>query len=160
MTREVVTVGAEDLLTDVARRMSELGVSGFPVVWPDGRVAGVISEGDLLKRWRALHIPTFVSILGGMFPVGSLTELEREIREIAAVKVAEIMSRPAVTARPDWTLGQAAQAMMSHQVNRLPVIDEAGRLVGILTRADLIRTLAGAGKGGTDHGGFPEPIRE
>ncbi len=77
-----------------------------------------------------------------MFPTGSLHLLEQQLREIAAVKVADVMSRPAITARVDWTLAEAARKMMRHGVKRLPVVDGEGRLVGIVTRADLVRALA------------------
>lgn len=142
MTREVLTASPDDLLSEVARRLVERGVSGLPVVWSDGRVVGVISEGDLLKRWQALQVPSFVSILGGMFPTGSLQFLEQQVRQIAAVKVADVMTRPAVTAAPEWSVAEAARAMMRHGVKRLPVVDPEGRLVGIVTRADLIRAMA------------------
>lgn len=143
MTRDVRTVKPNDHLTDVARLMIEEGISGCPVIADNGEVIGVISEGDLLKRWQELKIPSFIGIFGGLFPVGSLAALEKQIREIAALQVSEVMSRPAITAIPEWTVAQAAQAMMRNRVNRLPVIDGRGRLVGIITRADLVRTLAG-----------------
>lgn len=143
MTRDVIAVGIDDPLQEVARLMSEHNVSGFPVLSQDGRVVGVISEGDLIRRYRTLQLPTFVAVLGALVPVGSLGALERQIREIASVKVSEIMSRPAITARPDWSVARAADAMIRHRINRLPVVDAAGSLVGIITRADLVRTMAG-----------------
>ncbi len=148
MTRDVVVVGADDSLQDVARLMARHRVSGFPVV-QGGRVVGVISEGDLVRRFRALRVPLFVDVLGGVFPLGSLAEVERTLREIASVKVSDLMSRPAVTARPEWTLQRASEEMVRRRINRLPVVDEEGRLVGIVTRVDLVRTMAGAAEGGS-----------
>lgn len=147
MTRQVITVKMDDSLEAVARLMTERRISGFPVVWPDGRIVGVISEGDLLRRFRSVQVPSFLSILGGLFPVGSLEVLEREIREIAALKVSEVMSRPAITASPDWTVERAAGVMIEKQINRLPVTDAEGRVVGIVTRADLVRQMAGSAGG-------------
>lgn len=141
MTRDVITVRPDDPLQEVAKLMSTHHVSGFPVIWSDGQVVGVITEGDFLRRYRTLRVPTFVDILGGLFPLTSLAAVEREIREISSIKVSEIMSRPAVTARPDWTVGQAADVMIQHGINRLPVADSSGHLVGIVTRADLIKAM-------------------
>lgn len=143
MSRNTIVVGPDDPLEEVARLMSKHNVSGFPVVGPNGEVIGVISEGDLLRRYRSLEMPVFVDILGGLFPLKPLSAVERQLREIVSTKVSEIMSQPAVTARSEWILEQAANTMIRHRINRLPVVDSANRPVGIVTRADLVRTLAG-----------------
>lgn len=144
MTRDVIAVKADDPLQEVARLMNEHHISGFPVLFEDGRIVGVISEGDLIRRYQTLRMPTFAAVLGALVPVGPPGALERQIREIASTKVSEIMSRPAITARPDWPVSQAADVMIRQGINRLPVVDAAGSLVGIVTRADLIRAMTAA----------------
>ncbi len=141
MTREVLAFHPEDALEDVARVIVEKGVSGFPVVDRSGRVVGVITEGDLLRRYRSVRIPPFLDLLGGVFPLGSLSEVEEAIREMAATRVSEVMSRSPVTARPEWPVEKVAELMWRHRIKRLPVVDEEGKLVGIVSRGDLVRAL-------------------
>lgn len=148
MTREVISFRPEDPLEEVARAVAEKGISGFPVVDRSRRVVGVITEGDLIRRYRAVRIPPFIDLLGGVFPLGSLSEVEEAIREMASTRVEEIMARSPVTVRPEWPVERAAELMWRHRIKRLPVVDEEGRLVGIVSRADLVRALMVRGDNG------------
>ena len=138
MTQDVVTVEPETPLKDVARLMIEYGVSGIPVVDPTGLVVGVVSEADLLVKERGE---------GGLsrrplaWLLGESKTAERELVKIKAVAAREAMTRPALTIGPDRPLREAADLMIREQVNRLPVVGRAGRLVGIVTRADVVRAF-------------------
>jgi CBS domain-containing protein len=137
MTAPVVTVRRDTSLKDVARLLIDNGMSGVPVVDPAGAVVGVISEGDfLVKEQGATEVRhRRLARLLGESPT-TIAQLEK----VDARTAGEAMTSPALTIAPTRSIRDAAAIMTSHQVNRLPVIDH-GRLVGIVTRADLLRAF-------------------
>jgi CBS domain-containing protein len=133
MTSDVVSVSPATRLKDLARVLSEHRISRVPVV-EEGAIVGVVSEGDLLAKQvgRPLSRRTPLDWIFGERPS------PWELRRRAATTVAEAMTAPAITVDADRPLREAAALMLDGGVNRLPVM-EAGRLVGIVTRADLVR---------------------
>ncbi|MCB5163850.1 CBS domain-containing protein [Streptomyces bambusae] len=131
MTREVVTVPRHATFKDVVRTLAEHDVSAVAVTDPAGHPLGVISEGDLLPK---------PADQGDWFR--SLPKPEPwESGKAAGTRAEELMSGPAVCARPDWTVAEAARLMESQRVKRLLVVDEGDVLVGIVTRGDLLRVF-------------------
>ena len=108
------------------------GVSAFPVVDAAGRVAGVVSEADLLVK--ELGPESFAGPGGSVLASGRRGERAKA----AAVTAAELMSEPAVTIAPDASVAEAARLMYTRRVKRLPVVDGTGRLVGIVSRVDVL----------------------
>ncbi|WP_405982160.1 CBS domain-containing protein [Streptomyces sp. NBC_00158] len=111
MTHTAVTVRRTTTFKEIARLLKEFDITAMPVTDEAGHPVGVISEADLLRRRPA----------GG------------------AATAEELMTSPAVTARPEWSVVRAARVMQRHRVKRLPVVDGEGRVVGILSRSDLIQ---------------------
>ena len=136
MTAEVVTTTPTASLKDVARALVERGISGMPVCDDAGAVVGVISEGDILYKERG---PT--ERRHG--PLGWLVDMtpDWEIAKSDARTAGEAMSAPAITVTPIESAATAARLMTENGINRLPVVAMNGRLVGILTRADLVRAF-------------------
>lgn len=135
MTRSVITVQPETPLKEVARLLVDQGISGLPVVAADGRVLGVVSEADFLLKEQgevAVHHRALERILG------ETSETKAQRAKLAAATAGEAMTSPAVTIEADRTLPDAAAVMVGRRINRLPVTED-GRLVGIVTRADLVR---------------------
>jgi len=135
MTRPVFTVQRETPLKDVARMLIDNGVSGVPVVDAQGAVLGVVSEADfLLKEQGAGEIRhrRLARLLG------ERPETQHQLDVIGARTAGEAMTSPAVTIEVSRSIREAAAVMTGRRVNRLPVTDK-GRLVGIVTRADLVR---------------------
>ncbi|MFB6613030.1 CBS domain-containing protein [Streptomyces sp. NPDC085524] len=129
MTHEVVTVPGHTAFKDIVRTLGEHKVSAVAVTDAAGHPIGVISEGDLLPK---------SADQGGWFH--SLPRPEAwESDKAAGTTAEELMSAPAVCARPDWTVAEAARLMESQRVKRLLVVDDSDVLVGIVTRGDLLR---------------------
>lgn len=135
MRRDVITVRPETPLKEVARLLVEHGISGLPVVDAEGRVLGVVSEADLILKERGPESerPRLLGALLGDRSRAALSKVE-------ARTAGDAMTSPAVTIEPGAPIRAAAALMVERQVNRLPVVEE-GRLVGIVTRADLVRTF-------------------
>ena len=135
MTREVRTVRSDTPLKEAARILAEFQVSGLPVVDSDGYVLGVLSEGDILfKEIGIQDTPSLVErLIGGT--LGSV-DLKR-----LAKTAGQAMSTPAITIGARRAVSKAASMMIENGVKRLPVVDDGGRLIGIVTRADLVRAF-------------------
>ncbi|GGR84076.1 hypothetical protein GCM10010269_24020 [Streptomyces humidus] len=132
MTTSVVRVNRDTGFKEIAKQLAEYDVTAVPVV-DDERVVGVVSEADLLRKEAARLDPA------GLLPVLHAKPASRAKAE--ATTAEGLMNSPAVTARPQWTAVEAAQVMERHHVKRLPVVDEADRLVGVISRADLLRVF-------------------
>ena len=128
MTHDVVTIGPEASIRDVARVLVDRGISGMPVCDAERRVLGVVSEGDVLYRE---HEPAR-SRLGRLAP--------RVAAKARARTAGEAMTSPPVTIARHRLVSEAARLMVEHGVNRLPVV-HGTQLVGIVTRADLVRAF-------------------
>lgn len=131
MTRNVVRVRRDVPFKEIVRLLAENDVTAVPVVDELDRPMGVVSEADLLRKSSGQSDPS------GRVPMPHLEAWERAKAEGACAE--ELMSAPAVCARPEWTVVEAARLMAVQNVKRLPVVDEADRLQGILGRSDLLR---------------------
>ncbi len=151
MTRDVLTLSPGMTVEQAAERLVQRGVSGAPVVDERGHLVGILSESDILRRLKQIAEET----LGKRYLTSRVHSLdllaflgEREhaavdsvYRQLRASKVSDVMTPRVHGVAPTDSLESVAAAMIEHDVNRLPVVDE-GRVVGIITRADLARVLA------------------
>jgi CBS-domain-containing membrane protein len=134
MTVEVVTVDEHAAFKEVARLLTERRVSALPVLDGEGRVVGVVSEADLILKEEFPGGPPGGRLLRG--------RRRRETRAKAAGgTAAELMTSPAVTIGPDAGVAEAARLLHRHGIKRLPVVDPAGPLLGIVSRADLLKVF-------------------
>ena len=133
MTTEVLTVGPETSLKQVAEILSARGISGAPVVDEDKHVLGVVSEADIIVKERRIAPPDTLHRL--------LHRTNGTSAKRAARTAGEAMTSPAVTVTASRRVDVAAALMLDKHVNRLPVVDEHDVLVGIVTRADLVRAF-------------------
>ncbi|MFF4568195.1 CBS domain-containing protein [Streptomyces sp. NPDC001410] len=133
MTTAVVRVRRDTGFKDVALRLAEHDITAVPVVDDQEHPIGVVSEADLLRKQQRQPDP------GGHLAGAHLPPAERA--KAHALTAEGLMTSPAVTARPDWSVVEAARTMDRHHVKRLPVVDDADRLVGIISRADLLRVF-------------------
>lgn len=137
MTRDVVCAHATDPVTDVVKLLADHDISGLPVIQKDRTVAGVISEKDFLSRMGKSEKPlSFMQvILQCLEHTGCLAA------DIQGLAAADIMSSPVVTLKASTPLFEIAETMDQRNINRIPVVDDNGRLAGIVARSDLIQTI-------------------
>ncbi|WP_328980298.1 CBS domain-containing protein [Streptomyces canus] len=139
MTTDVVRATYGTPFKEVARLLAAHRISGLPVVDEDDKVIGVISETDLVARQAATPGP-YEPRRRFAFP-GLTRAARRQAAKAHARTAGRLMTEPPVTAHADDTVVEAARTMAEHQVERLPVLDEADRLVGIVTRRDLLQVF-------------------
>jgi CBS domain-containing protein len=133
MTPGVVNVGPDTPFKEIAQLLAAHDITSVAVVDDQDRPLGVVSEADLLRHEVAGDDPA------GLMPAPHMSAHDRE--RARATTARGLMSSPAVCARPEWTVVEAARVMEQHRFKRLLVVDEAGRLIGIVSRSDLLRVF-------------------
>ncbi len=142
MSTPVVTIGPEATVRELAQMLADNDISGLPVVDADGRLLGVVSEEDLILQDAELHFPHYVQIFDSVIFLESVHKFEERFRKAFAARVKDVMSTDPVTVAPDATLRDVATIMADKDVNRVPVVDEDNRLLGIIARGDVLRGIA------------------
>lgn len=129
MTTGVIAVRGDTSFKEMAAMLGSSRVSGFPVIDRAGKVLGVVSETDMLikEAGRASHPEVFAGL-----------RRSRDLQKAAGVTAAELMTSPPVTIGPEEPVQHAAFLMYDRAVERLPVVDEAGHLVGIVSQVDVL----------------------
>jgi CBS domain-containing protein len=130
------TLGPDETVESAIKLFAESGISGAPVV-EDGRLVGIVTEGDLIFRDADVKAPGFLDILGGLIPLGSWDEYRKEALKSAGVTVDEVMTRELITISPDASLAEASTIMADKRVKILPVA-EGDALQGVITRMDIL----------------------
>jgi CBS domain-containing protein len=134
MTTEVVTAEPSTPFKEIAGRLAQHRISAVPVLDADRRVLGIVTEADLLLKQEHPDPKATIPLIW--------TKRRRQERTKAAAAVAaKLMTTPPVTVPPTATVTEAARRMHTARVKRLPVVDEEGRLVGIVSRADLLKVF-------------------
>jgi CBS domain-containing protein len=148
MTRVVAQIEPTASAEDAARLMRSRHVSGLPVIGPDGHLVGILSEIDIV---RGIHQATgamsprgFLDIiLDSTPPSGGPSILESSRARLRSARVSELMSDRVVTVDSDTTLKEAVRLLRQHGISRLPVVDEKRRVLGIVTRSDILVAVEG-----------------
>jgi CBS domain-containing protein len=131
----------EDSVASVARRMVEAGLPGIPVV-AAGEIVGIVGETDLLIRYAEISPPGFTAFFDWIIRTDAGLQYEEEVRRAAALTAQDLMSHPVYSIRASATLSQIATLMVDRDLNPVPVVDDDGTLIGLVTRADLVRLIA------------------
>lgn len=127
MTTEIASVDEAVPCKEAVQLMSEWTVSAIPVTDQDRRVLGMVSEADMLSKQERRS---------GRLALARRTR--RKPAKAAALSAGQMMTAPAITIRPDAPLRTAARMMNAHRIRRLPVVDESGKLLGVVSRRDLL----------------------
>lgn len=141
MQTEVITVGPNTTVRELANILAEHKISGVPVVDEEDRVVGMVSEADIIVQDAELHFPYYVPLLDSVIYLQSFHKFEERLHKMFGSQVKEIMSTEVTAIAPDATVRDAATLMADREINRLPVVAE-GRLVGIVTRHDIVQAIA------------------
>lgn len=142
MTRDVMTVTPQTSIRELADLFVSKRIGSVPVLNAEGALVGIVTESDLIELGKSLHLPTVISLFDWVIYLESEKVLERELKKMGGKTVADICQHEVITIAPGADISEAADLMSSHHVNALPVV-EHNRLLGIVARIDIIRTLLG-----------------
>ena len=142
MDDDPATVTPDTSAEDVARLLGTHELHGVPVVNEAGRCVGIVTENDLVMADEEgdLHIPHYIELFGGLVFLESVRGFERRLKKAVAATARDMMTADPTTIGPDEDVRAAARIISESGHNRLPVV-EHGRLVGVITRADVLRAL-------------------
>lgn len=142
MTTDVVSAKRGTSVNELAKLMGARDISGVPVLDDDGAVVGIVTELDMIVRNTRLDMPRFIQILDlGRIPLERRSDYEHRMRHMLGARAEDLMSEEVVTVSPDDSVEDLAELMVKRRVNPVPVV-ENGKLVGIVSRADIIDMMA------------------
>ena len=139
MTKDVVTVRPGASIREIAELLVENGISGIPVVDGEGKVIGIVSEGDLMRKEITPDLPDGLCILGAVIYYSGLREYREAFRKMAAQAARQIMTKDVVSVRAEDDVTKVAKIMYDKHVKRVPVLDGEGKLLGIVSRRDIVK---------------------
>lgn len=140
MTSDVITVGPDATVKELAELFHEHGISGCPVTDNDRVLLGIVTEGDLVAQDAELHFPRYIQFLDAQIYLQSARKFEDRLRKITGATVRDLMTTDVLTVTPQTTVREAATIMADKRINRLPVV-EGVKVVGLIARNEVLRAM-------------------
>lgn len=137
MTKKVITISKDATLAELAKLLIKNKISGVPIVDKREELVGIVTEADLIIKESNLPFPLSFSFAF----LESYESYTKSTKEYLETRVEEVMSTNVKTAREDMPISKVVNIMINNNVNRLPVLNNDGKLTGIITRADIIKTI-------------------
>jgi CBS domain-containing protein len=145
MTTNLATVTETATLRDVISLMLERNISGIPVLNEDGLLIGIVSESDVIRLRRKLHMPDYIQLLETLLNNANPDEFDTTVSHSLDLPVTTFMTRKLITANEEAGMAEITRLMVEHSINRIPIL-RGKTIVGIVTRRDAIRAMAGIGQ--------------
>ena len=142
MTANPVSVKPEANLEEAIKLLAEHHIGGLPVINDAGALVGVLSESDLMWQATGMEVPAYIVLLDSLIYLKSPKKYNEELHKVLGQSVQEVMTAKVITISPDKSLRDAAHLMHDKRIRRLPVVNDQGQVVGILTRGDIVREMA------------------
>ena len=143
MTKEVITVRKDASIEELSELLVKNKISGVPVTDEKGNLLGIVTEADIIVKDTDLHFPRYFKLLDAIIYLESLNKFRENLKKHLATKVEDIMTIRVRTIEPDTPTSEIAEIMLDKKINRLPVIDSRGGIAGIVTRADIVKSMIG-----------------
>ncbi|HVM20903.1 MAG TPA: CBS domain-containing protein [Egibacteraceae bacterium] len=142
MSSPAFTLTPETTVEEAIGALVERDIEGAPVVDTDGRLVGLLDNGDLIISEARLHAPTTIEILGAYIPLpGDLRRFNEEVRQALGRTVGDVMEHDPPSIGTHQTVEDAATLLLDRGVSRLAVVGDDGAVVGVITRGDLVKAL-------------------
>lgn len=141
MTSNPIVVHPQTPIKEAIQLLAERRISGLPVVDGEGKLVGVITESDLMWQETGVDPLPYIILLDSVIYLQNPARYEKEIHKALGQTVEEVMSEKPITVEPDRALKEAARLMHEKEIRRLPVVDEQGQVIGILTRGDIVQAM-------------------
>lgn len=147
MTRDVISVHPDTLVLEVHDTLAKHNFDGIPVVDAENRLVGILTEYDLIVKGSSLHLPTFQKLLAELSVYRKdRSQFQNEVAELQALKVKDVMNADPLTLPDTASLEQVIASFRDHhRVNPIPVIDAQDKVVGVVSRYDVLKLFKLAG---------------
>ncbi|NEP07553.1 MULTISPECIES: CBS domain-containing protein [Okeania] len=142
MSNNPISVKPEMPLKEAIKILAEQRISGLPVVNEQEKLVGIVSETDLMWQESGVTPPPYIMLLDSVIFLENPARYEKQIHKALGETVGEVMTKDPLTTTPEKSLSAAARLMHEQNIHRLPVLDENDKVIGILTRGDIIRAMA------------------
>ncbi|QPJ64631.1 MAG: CBS domain-containing protein [Candidatus Nitrohelix vancouverensis] len=142
MTTNVVSIRKDASIEDLSKLFLKHKVNGLPVMDEKGKLAGIVTEGDLIDQNKQIHIPTAIALFDAVIFLESQQKFEEELKRITGGRVEDIYTADAISVSPESSVQEVASLMADKDIHTIPVLDQ-GKLVGIIGKTDIISGLAG-----------------
>lgn len=140
MTHKVISCEADTKVNEIAKKLVKHDITGMPVVEGE-KVFGIVTEADIIMQKAKIHIPSYIQLLDSFLYLEDPKEIEEELKKILGIRASEIMTENVVTIDPDASVSDLATLIEEEHINPVPVVKD-GKLVGIVSRADIVKLLA------------------
>ncbi|BEV36534.1 CBS domain-containing protein [Synechococcus sp. M16CYN] len=142
MTQPVLSVRAETSLQDAVQIISDHHISGLPVVNANGALVGELSEKDLMVRESGIDAGPYIMLLDSVIYLRNPLNWDKQVHQVLGTTVGELMQHDTHSCSGELELPKAALMLHNRGTQRLFVLDASKRLVGVLTRGDVVRAIA------------------
>ena len=142
MTPNPISVTRKTSLKEAITIIAEKKISGLPVVDEQGKVTGIISESDLMWQETGVEPPPYIMLLDSVIYLQNPGRYDKEIHKALGQTVEDVMSDRPITIQAHQSVKEAAKLMHDKKIRRLPVVDQEGKIVGIITQGDVVRMMA------------------
>ncbi len=148
MTRDVVTLNEYMSLREASEAFAKEDISGAPVVDKDGKLIGMVTESDILRAVgeaadKVRMVYPSVHNMGVFFEISrGEVEILKAFEEQANTVILDVMTQNVITCTPETTVNEVARILITKSINRLPVVDGDGKVVGIITRGDIVHAFS------------------
>ncbi len=141
MSTNLYTVTPDTDIIEAAQMLMKHHINGLPVLDTDGMLVGILCQSDLIAQQKKMPLPSLFTLLDGFIALTSTKQIDKEVRKITAIKVADAMSPNPVTVKVDTRLETIAGLMVDNGFHTLPVVDATERLVGVIGKEDVLKTI-------------------
>jgi len=141
MNKPVITINKDASINELSSLLLKGKISGVPVLDQEGNMVGIVTEGDIIVQDTDLHFPRYFKLLDSIIYLESLSKFKENLRKHLATRVEDIMTREVKTVNETTPINEIANLMTQRNINRVPVVDDNKKLVGIITRADIIKSM-------------------
>lgn len=141
MSTTVITLSPTMDILAAAKILMDNHINGAPVVDERGSIVGVLTRDDLITQQKRIPLPSYFVVLDSLIPIRSTRQVEKEVEKIAATNVEHAMTGDPVIVTPDTPIEEIAGIMVDRKMHTVPVQGEDGRLVGVIGKEDILKTL-------------------
>ncbi len=141
MVKKVITISKDASIGELSELLVNNKISGVPVVDSSGKILGIATEADIIIKDADLHFPRYFKLLDGIIYLESFRKFKNNLKKYLGSRVEDIMTDRVKTVEEDTPVSDIASMMINNNVNRIPVVDKDKKVVGIITRRDIVKSM-------------------